>query len=92
MPPRLENLRAIGGRIGAGTIAAGAALAGWSIFESQWVEFVELDVPLDGLPAELEGLRILHLSDFHLGTLSLNARAVRKATTGRTSIGTTSPS
>jgi predicted MPP superfamily phosphohydrolase len=33
-----------------------------------------------GLPAELDGLRVLHLSDFHLGTLSLNGRAVRRAT------------
>jgi predicted MPP superfamily phosphohydrolase len=32
-----------------------------------------------GLHGDLDGLRILHLSDFHLGTLSLNGRSVRKA-------------
>jgi predicted MPP superfamily phosphohydrolase len=64
-------------------VAAGAALAGgaaWSLYESQWVEFNELDVPVDRLPVELDGFRILHLSDFHLGTVSFNGRALRKAT------------
>jgi predicted MPP superfamily phosphohydrolase len=64
-------------------LAAGAAVlaaaAAWSLFEAQWVELSEREVPLDGLPAELDGLTILHLSDFHLGTLSLNRRALRKA-------------
>ena len=62
--------------------AAGALAAGglaWSLFESQWVELVERDVPVDGLPSELHGLRVLHISDFHLGTVSFNARAVRRA-------------
>jgi predicted MPP superfamily phosphohydrolase len=37
-----------------------------------------LDVPVSGLPAELEGLRIVHLSDFHLGLPSRGARASRR--------------
>jgi predicted MPP superfamily phosphohydrolase len=57
---------------------AGAGVA-WGLFEAQWVERRALDVPVPGLPASLDGLRILHLSDFHLGSLSLNARALRKA-------------
>jgi predicted MPP superfamily phosphohydrolase len=36
-------------------------------------------VPVPRLPRELDGLRILHLSDFHLGSLSLNGRAARAA-------------
>jgi predicted MPP superfamily phosphohydrolase len=36
-------------------------------------------VPVDGLPPELDGFRILHISDFHLGTVSLNGRALAKA-------------
>ncbi|HEV3407464.1 MAG TPA: metallophosphoesterase, partial [Gaiellaceae bacterium] len=51
----------------------------WSVFESQWVEFVELDVPVEGLPPELDGFRILHLSDFHLGALGLNSRTLARA-------------
>jgi predicted MPP superfamily phosphohydrolase len=36
-------------------------------------------VPLRRLPPELEGLRIAHLSDFHLGVPSRGARAVERA-------------
>jgi uncharacterized protein len=60
------------------SVAAAAGL-GWSLFESQWVEFIELEVPLDGLPSELDGFTIVHLSDFHLGTVSLNARTLDRA-------------
>ena len=59
-------------------VAAGA-LAGWSLFEAQWVELRRLDVPIRSLPPELDGVRILHLSDFHLGTLSLNGRSLDQA-------------
>jgi predicted MPP superfamily phosphohydrolase len=60
----------------AAVVAAGAA---WMLFEAQWVELKELDVPVAGLPVELDGFTILHLSDFHLGTVSFNARTLRKA-------------
>jgi predicted MPP superfamily phosphohydrolase len=56
-----------------------AAGAGWGFFEAGWVRLRALDVPLPGLPAELEGLRIAHLSDFHLGVPSRGGRAVRRA-------------
>ena len=45
-----------------------AAGLGWALFEAQWVELLERDAPVRGLPAELDGLRVLHVSDFHLGT------------------------
>ena len=35
--------------------------------------------PVPGLPAELEGLRIAHLSDFHLGLPSRGSAAVERA-------------
>lgn len=38
-----------------------------------------LEVPLAGLPPALDGLRVLHLSDLHLGSLSLNDRSLGKA-------------
>ena len=37
------------------------------------------EVRVPGLPAELDGLRIAHLSDFHLGVPSRGARAVARA-------------
>jgi predicted MPP superfamily phosphohydrolase len=59
-------------------VVAAAGLA-WALFEAQWVEYLTRDAPVQGLPPELDGLRILHISDFHLGTVSLNGRALRKA-------------
>jgi predicted MPP superfamily phosphohydrolase len=59
--------------------AAAAGVLGWSVFESQWVEFRTLEVQLPSLPPELDGLTIVHLSDFHLGTISFNGRALERA-------------
>jgi predicted MPP superfamily phosphohydrolase len=69
----------VGPAIVFGAAGAGAAGLAWSLFESQWVELVERDVPIPGLPEDLDGFRILHLSDFHLGTVSLNGRALDRA-------------
>jgi uncharacterized protein len=43
------------------------------------VRLRRLDVTLAGLPPELVGLRIVHLSDFHLGFPSRGTRAVERA-------------
>jgi predicted MPP superfamily phosphohydrolase len=63
--------------IGAGATAA-AALA-WGHFEAGWVRLDELECPLERLPADLGGVRIAHLSDFHLGFPSRGEQAVRRA-------------
>ena len=57
----------------------GAAAAGWGWFEAGWVRLATLRVALPGLPGELHGLRIVHLSDFHLGLPSRGEQAVRQA-------------
>jgi predicted MPP superfamily phosphohydrolase len=59
-------------------IAALAALA-WGWFEAGWLRKRVLEVELEGLPADLEGLRIAHLSDLHLGAPSRGRRAVLEA-------------
>jgi len=59
-------------------IAALAAMA-WGWFEAGWLRRRVVEVELDGLPPELEGLRIAHLSDFHLGVPSRGRRAVEDA-------------
>ena len=56
---------------------AAALLYGW--FEAGWLRTRVLEVPVEGLPAALEGLRIAHLSDFHLGPPSRGSVAVRRA-------------
>ncbi len=57
---------------------AGAGL-GWGWFEAGWVRLRALEVPLPRLPRELAGLRIAHLSDFHLGLPSRGSHAVEQA-------------
>ena len=56
----------------------GGTLA-WGQFEAGWVRLRSLAVPLPGLPEELIGLRIVHLSDFHLGFPSRGEHAVHRA-------------
>jgi len=63
--------------IGAGTAAAGALA--WGHFEAGWVRLDELDCPIEQLPSELVGVRIAHLSDFHLGFPSRGEVAARRA-------------
>ena len=61
-----------------GGAAAAAGLA-WGHFEAGWVRLESLRCPLPGLPPELEGLRIAHLSDFHLGFPSRASSAIDRA-------------
>ena len=56
-----------------------ALAAAWGLFEAGWVRLRRLDVIVPGLPPELDGVRIAHLSDFHLGVPSRGARAVARA-------------
>lgn len=66
-------------------VAAGAVLAvcigllsyGW--WEAGWLRRRVLDVEIRGLDPALDGLRIAHLSDFHLGMPSRGRRATQDA-------------
>ncbi len=58
-------------------LALGALVWGW--FEAGWLRRRVVEVELDGLAPELDGLRIAHLSDFHLGVPSRGRRAVEDA-------------
>jgi predicted MPP superfamily phosphohydrolase len=71
----------ISSRSRAGTILGAIAGAGigWGWFEAGWVRLRTLDVPLPRLPRELAGLRIAHLSDFHLGSPSRGSVAAVRA-------------
>ena len=60
-------------------LAVAAALLAYGWFEAGWLRTRVLDVPIKGLPPELEGLRIAHLSDYHHGPPSRASVAVRKA-------------
>ena len=65
---------------GLGVIALlGLALAGYGAFEAGWLRYRVLEVAVAGLPASLDGLRIAHLSDFHLGIPSRGRGATERA-------------
>jgi hypothetical protein len=62
-------------------VALAVVLGGlaWGHVEAGWVRLRTLAVPLERLPPELDGLRIVHLADFHLGVPSRGAHAVERA-------------
>jgi len=51
----------------------------WGWFEAGWLRKRIVDVELHGVPLELDGLRIAHLSDLHLGLPSRGQRAAESA-------------
>lgn len=60
-------------------LAVSAALLVWGWFEAGWLRKRVVEVELSRIPPELDGLRIAHLSDFHLGAPSRGRRAVENA-------------
>ena len=55
------------------------ALLAWGTFEAGWLRCRVLDVEIDGLPQAFDGLRVAHLSDFHLGLRSRGRVATENA-------------
>jgi predicted MPP superfamily phosphohydrolase len=60
-----------------GGVAATALAWGW--IEAGWLRFMRFEVPIPALEPKLAGLRIAHLSDFHLGLRSRGTAAVMSA-------------
>lgn len=63
--------------VSAGAVCTFGLIYGW--FEAGWLRTRVLEVELAELPRELDGLRIAHLSDFHLGMPSLGRIATERA-------------
>ncbi len=59
--------------------AAAASALAWGVFEAGWVRRRVLEVELPGLDPALDGVRIAHLSDFHLGPPSRGRVATVRA-------------
>ena len=51
----------------------------YGLFEAGWLRTRVLEVEIEGLPESLDGLRIAHLSDFHLGAPSRGRVATERA-------------
>lgn len=64
-------------RLLTGVAALAAGTLAYGLAESQWLSVVRRELPTAGLPEALDGLVIVHLSDFHAGSPSLNARVMR---------------
>jgi uncharacterized protein len=60
-------------------VAAAVLVLAYGWFEAGWLRTRVLELPLPGLPDELDGVRIAHLSDFHLGMPSRGAIAAERA-------------
>jgi predicted MPP superfamily phosphohydrolase len=62
------------------TLAAVAILAwiGYMLFEAQWLRLRRRRLTLPGLPPELAGLKLLHISDLHAGAPGPASRAIAK--------------
>lgn len=64
--------------VGVAVGALALACLAWGWFEAGWPRLRVLELGVPGLPAALDGMRIVHLSDFHLGVPSRGGRAVRR--------------
>lgn len=53
-------------------------MAAWGWLEAGLPRLRRIELPLPGVPPELDGLRIAHLSDFHLGVVGRGPRAVEQ--------------
>ncbi|MBI5869834.1 MAG: metallophosphoesterase [Actinobacteria bacterium] len=64
------------------TLLSAAILAaagfGYMLFEAQWLRLRRRRLELPGLPSELEGLKLLHISDLHAGAPGPAGRAIGK--------------
>jgi predicted MPP superfamily phosphohydrolase len=63
--------------VGAAAIASAGIGYGW--FEAGWLRTRVIEVELRGLPTGLDGLRVAHLSDFHLGMIGRSRGATERA-------------
>jgi uncharacterized protein len=67
---RLSRRAFLGLGVAAGTAAAGVAVQG-VVIEPRWLEVPRFQVPIAGLPEELEGYTIAHITDLHLRRMGL---------------------
>jgi hypothetical protein len=60
------------------TYLAGLVVCGYGVLvRRRWFRVVEREVRLEGLPRAFDGLRIAHLSDLHVGTLTPKSWGMR---------------
>ncbi len=71
---RRQWLRVIAG----GSVATAVGLGGYTYFiEPHWLEFVTRDLPIAGLPLDLDGRRLIQISDIHVGPIVNDSYLIR---------------
>ena len=65
--------------IAAAVVAVALSLLVWGWFEAGWLRKRVVEVEIQGLPEELDGARVAHLADLHLGALGRGKEAVEGA-------------
>lgn len=60
-------------------LAGAVAVVAWGWFEAGWLRRRVLEVRLPGVPPELDGVRLAHLSDLHLGVPGRGRHAAEAA-------------
>ncbi|HUQ95025.1 MAG TPA: metallophosphoesterase [Bryobacteraceae bacterium] len=68
-PARRQFLNAAGGAL----VASPAIIVGYGVFGRNQFQVKEIDIPIPGLPKDLQGLRILQLSDIHMSAFLTEA-------------------
>ncbi len=58
----------------AGISLGGITLGGYAFWEARHIEVTRMEIPLAHLPAQLDGLSIVQISDVHYGMLNENGR------------------
>ncbi|MGA2497435.1 MAG: metallophosphoesterase [Tepidisphaeraceae bacterium] len=71
VPTRRDLIRA---GVAAIPAVAGVFVAAGGVWQQELFEVVKLNIPVAGLPAELDGLRIAHVSDTHVGKFTSPAK------------------
>ena len=67
----------------AGALAAPAVIAAAAYIRRTDLHFREFDIPVPGLPKDLQGLRIVQISDIHLGPVRERGLAVARHRDGQ---------
>jgi hypothetical protein len=63
-----ERRKLLGRTLGSATLSTATALIGYSLFEGlRPVQVKRVEVPLRRLPRELDGLRVVQITDIHIG-------------------------
>jgi len=75
-----RNPRRVKRQMFAAIIAGVLGIGGFSLYEAENIRITRLEIPLPGLPQELNGITLVQISDFHFGVLNNVSKLERVVT------------